>query len=79
LPGAEAADAVLQNRITKGTQRPLRFFDSGEGAAFELGKLGLEELRQYAIQHGEPRSKKRQAGVPGECYQQVYIGVTVDG
>ncbi len=30
-------------------------FDSGEGKAFEEGKLGLEELREYAIKAGEPK------------------------
>ncbi|MDP4291401.1 MAG: xylose isomerase [Bacteroidota bacterium] len=29
-------------------------FDSGKGAAFEQGKLKLEDLRTYAIEHGEP-------------------------
>ncbi len=30
-------------------------FDSGEGKAFEEGKLGLEELRAYALKAGEPK------------------------
>lgn len=29
-------------------------FDSGQGAAFEQGKLNLEDLRDYAAQSGEP-------------------------
>ena len=29
-------------------------FDSGEGKAFEEGKVSLEGLRDYAAQHGEP-------------------------
>ncbi len=29
-------------------------FDTGAGKAFEEGKLSLEELRAYAIEHGEP-------------------------
>ena len=29
--------------------------DSGAGADFEAGKLSLEELRQYAIDNGEPK------------------------
>lgn len=29
-------------------------FNSGEGKAFEDGKLSLEDLRAYAIKHGEP-------------------------
>ena len=29
-------------------------FDSGKGAEFEQGKLGLEDLRRIAIEAGEP-------------------------
>jgi xylose isomerase len=29
-------------------------FDNGAGADFEAGKLSLEDLRQFAIDHGEP-------------------------
>jgi xylose isomerase len=29
-------------------------FDSGKGAEFEKGQLSLEDLRQYAIENGEP-------------------------
>lgn len=32
-------------------------FDSGKGKEFELGKLTLEDLRQYAIENGEPETK----------------------
>lgn len=31
-------------------------FDSGKGAEFEKGKLTLEDLREYAIQNGEPKT-----------------------
>jgi xylose isomerase len=30
-------------------------FDGGEGAAFEQGKLSLEDLRNYAVAKGEPK------------------------
>jgi xylose isomerase len=30
-------------------------FDSAEGAKFEKGELKLEDLRAYAVQHGEPK------------------------
>jgi xylose isomerase len=30
-------------------------FDSGKGNEFEQGKLSLEDLRQYAIENGEPK------------------------
>jgi xylose isomerase len=31
-------------------------FDSGEGKAFEEGKMGLEELRDFAVKNGEPKA-----------------------
>ena len=31
-------------------------FDSGKGAEFEQGKLSLEDLRNFAIENGEPAS-----------------------
>ena len=30
-------------------------YDSGKGAEYEAGKLGLEDLRKLAIQNGEPQ------------------------
>ena len=30
-------------------------FDAGEGARFERGDMAFEELREFALQHGEPR------------------------
>jgi xylose isomerase len=30
-------------------------YDSGDGANFEAGKLSLENLRDLAVQHGEPK------------------------
>ena len=30
-------------------------FDSGKGKEFEEGKLGLADLRQYVLEHGEPK------------------------
>lgn len=49
------ADAVLQQSNYKAllTYR-YASFDSGKGKAFEEGQLSLEDLRQYAIEHGEP-------------------------
>src|SRR3954465_9436053 len=32
-------------------------FDSGKGAEFEQGQLGLEDLRAYAIENGEPQTR----------------------
>jgi xylose isomerase len=31
-------------------------FDSGKGKEFEQGKLSLEDLRNYAIENGEPKT-----------------------
>ena len=50
------ADAVL----TKSPYKKLRkeryaSFDGGKGADFEKGKLGLEDLRAYALEAGEPK------------------------
>ena len=49
------ADRILQESEYKQlrTQR-YATYDSGEGKAFEEGKLGLVALRDYAVAHGEP-------------------------
>ncbi|QNK64082.1 xylose isomerase [Pedobacter sp. PAMC26386] len=52
------ADAILQ----KSDYRKLRAdryasFDNGKGAEFEQGKLSLEDLRNYAVQNGEPETR----------------------
>ncbi|TDS17489.1 xylose isomerase [Sphingobacterium paludis] len=49
------ADNILQKSDYKKI-RADRYasFDAGAGADFEAGKLSLEELRNYAVQHGEP-------------------------
>ncbi|WP_299987517.1 xylose isomerase [uncultured Pontibacter sp.] len=49
------ADNILQNSdYKKLRQERYASFDSGKGKDFEQGKLTLEELRDYAIVHGEP-------------------------
>jgi xylose isomerase len=50
------ADAILQKSDYKKI-RTDRYasFDSGKGAAFEEGKLSLEDLRTYAVENGEPK------------------------
>jgi xylose isomerase len=50
------ADAILTKSEYK-TFRRERYasFDSGKGAEFEKGKLSLEDLRQFAIESGEPK------------------------
>lgn len=49
------ADKILQKSEYKKI-RADRYasFDSGKGKEFENGKLSLEDLRAYAIEHGEP-------------------------
>ena len=51
------ADAVLQQSDYKAfRQQRYASFDSGNGKAFEEGKLGLEDLRNIAISDGEPKT-----------------------
>jgi xylose isomerase len=50
------ADKVLQNSpYRKFRKDRYASFDAGEGKAFEDGKLSLEDLRSFAVQHGEPK------------------------
>lgn len=52
------ADSVLsRSSYKKIRQDRYASFDNGAGADFEAGKLSLEDLRQYAIDHGEPAAK----------------------
>ncbi len=50
------ADDILQRSDYKKI-RAERYasFDSGKGKEYEAGKLSLEDLRNYAIEHGEPK------------------------
>ena len=50
------ADKILQKSDYKKI-RTDRYasFDSEDGKAFEEGKLSLEDLRNYAIENGEPK------------------------
>lgn len=50
------ADAILtKSDYKKFRQERYASFDSGKGAEFEQGKLSLEDLREFAIQNGEPK------------------------
>lgn len=52
------ADKILQNSdYRKVRQERYASFDSGKGKAFEEGQLTLEDLRQYAVENGEPEVK----------------------
>ncbi|WP_210489372.1 xylose isomerase [Rufibacter aurantiacus] len=49
------ADNIMQNSdYLKVRQERYASFDSGKGKEFEQGKLSLEDLRDYAIEQGEP-------------------------
>jgi xylose isomerase len=49
------AEAILEKSDYKKIRKSrYASFDNGKGAAFEAGKLSLEDLREYAVQHGEP-------------------------
>jgi xylose isomerase len=52
------ADKVLnESEYRKFRQERYASFDSGQGKAFEEGKLTLEDLRLYAIENGEPQTR----------------------
>jgi xylose isomerase len=50
-----ANDVLEKSDYLKFRKERYASFDSGEGKAFEEGKLGLEELRLYALKAGEPK------------------------
>ncbi|GAB3920125.1 xylose isomerase [Mucilaginibacter myungsuensis] len=53
--GLITADNILQKSdFTKVRTDRYASYDSGKGKEFEEGKLSLEDLREYAIQQGEP-------------------------
>jgi xylose isomerase len=52
---------IADKILTKSDYKKLRTeryssFDSGKGKAFENGELTLEDLREYAIENGEPKT-----------------------
>lgn len=52
------ADAILQkSEYKKFRQERYASFDSGKGAGFEKGNLSLEDLRNFAVEAGEPQIK----------------------
>ncbi|MGK7391042.1 MAG: xylose isomerase [Candidatus Cyclobacteriaceae bacterium M2_1C_046] len=51
-----AADEILKNsEYKKIRQERYASYDSGKGKEFEEGKLTLEDLRNYAVEKGEPK------------------------
>ena len=52
------ADKILQNSDYKKVREDrYASFDSGKGKEFEEGKLSLSDLRQFAVENGEPQTK----------------------
>ena len=50
------ADTILKHgEFAKLRKERYASYDTGAGAGFEAGKLSLEDLRQYAIDNGEPK------------------------
>ena len=53
--GLIIADKILQNgEYSKIRKDRYASYDSGKGKEFEEGKLSLEDLRNYAVEQGEP-------------------------
>lgn len=52
-----ANDILEKSEYKKFRKERYASFDSGKGKEFEQGKLSLEDLRQYAIENGEPEMK----------------------
>jgi len=51
------ADNILQNsEYLKLRKDRYASYDTGKGKEFEQGELSLEDLRAYAIEHGEPKT-----------------------
>ncbi|WP_316789375.1 xylose isomerase [Pedobacter frigoris] len=54
---------IIADQILEGSEynkiRTERYasYDSGKGKEFEAGKMSLEDLREYAVQHGEPETR----------------------
>jgi xylose isomerase len=50
------ADQVLQHSDYRKIRKDrYASFDSGAGKDFETGKMSLEDLREFAVSHGEPK------------------------
>jgi xylose isomerase len=52
-----ANDVLEKSEYRKFRKERYASFDTGKGKEFEQGKLGLEDLRQFAIEKGEPEVK----------------------
>ena len=55
--GLEIADKILtESPIPDHKAARYASFDGGKGADFETGKLSLSDLRDLAVEYGEPKS-----------------------
>ena len=52
-----ANDILERSDYKKLRQERYSSYDSGKGKEFEQGKLSLDDLRNYAIEGGEPETK----------------------
>ena len=53
--GLEIANSILSDsKIPQMKKKRYSSFDKGDGAAFEKGKLSIEDLRNLALKYGEP-------------------------
>jgi len=50
-----AEDILKNGMFTKLRKERYASYDNGKGAEFEAGKLSLEDLKQYAVENGEPK------------------------
>ncbi|HVB03034.1 MAG TPA: xylose isomerase [Chitinophagaceae bacterium] len=55
-----AEDVLKEGKYSQLRRERYASFDQGSGKAFEQGRLSLEDLREYAIKHGEPDIKSGQ-------------------
>jgi xylose isomerase len=62
-----ATDILEKSDYKKLRKNRYASFDSGDGAAFEQGKLSLEDLRNLAAKNGEPK----QISGKQELYEQI--------
>lgn len=52
-----ANDVLEKSEYKKFRKERYASFDSGKGKEFEQGKLSLEDIRQYAVENGEPQTR----------------------
>ncbi len=73
--GLEVAHSIQENSLIP-TMKKDRYssFDSGNGAQFEAGKLGLESLRDIAVTNGEPTPLSGRQELYENIFNQYVVG-----